>query len=92
METGARLIGTVKSFTDHWGFVRTDEGKDYFFNERSALNGRQKKENTEEKRERTRETAVRRVSSNPNVRRSARGCIDQSLCRSVLFQKRIAMV
>ena len=50
METGARLIGTVKSFTDHWGFVRTDEGKDYFFNERSALNGRQKKENTEEKR------------------------------------------
>jgi cold shock CspA family protein len=35
VETGARLIGTVKSFTDHWGFVRTDEGKDYFFNERS---------------------------------------------------------
>ena len=35
VETGERLIGTVKSFTDHWGFVRTDEGKDYFFNERS---------------------------------------------------------
>jgi cold shock CspA family protein len=35
VDTGQRMIGTVKSFTDHWGFVRTDDGKDYFFNERS---------------------------------------------------------
>merc|ERR1719379_2363582 len=35
VDTGQRLIGTVKSFTDHSGFVRTDDGKDYFFNERS---------------------------------------------------------
>jgi cold shock CspA family protein len=35
LETGVRMIGTMKSFTEHWGFVRTDDGKDYFFNERS---------------------------------------------------------
>ena len=35
VDTGQRLVGVVKSFTEHWGFVRTDEGKDYFFNERS---------------------------------------------------------
>merc|ERR1719387_1460022 len=35
IETGERMVGVMKSFTEHWGFVRTDDGKDYFFNERS---------------------------------------------------------
>lgn len=35
IETGERFTGVVKNFEHHWGFVRTDAGKDYFFNERA---------------------------------------------------------
>ena len=31
IETGERFTGVVKNFEHHWGFVRTDAGKEYFY-------------------------------------------------------------
>jgi cold shock CspA family protein len=35
IQTGERIMGTLRSFSDHWGFVRTDDGLDYYFHEKS---------------------------------------------------------
>jgi cold shock CspA family protein len=33
--TGQRFVGTLRTFTDHWGFIRTDNGQDFYFHEKS---------------------------------------------------------
>jgi cold shock CspA family protein len=35
LETGERLIGLMRTFQDHWGFIRTDNGQDYYFHEKT---------------------------------------------------------
>merc|ERR1719174_582255 len=33
--TGERLQGLMRTFADHWGFIRTDNGQDFYFHEKS---------------------------------------------------------
>jgi cold shock CspA family protein len=35
IQSGERLVGLVRTFADHWGFIRTDNGQDFYFHERS---------------------------------------------------------
>jgi cold shock CspA family protein len=36
INTGERYEGLMRTFADHWGFIRTDNGQDYYFHEKSV--------------------------------------------------------